>query len=172
MSPNSSQMQCVCVFQLFIHCMCYATCVEIMKITKAFMAASKDPIKANYQTAAAIADTVYTNYVALCVEQTKFNHLDLSKLLWNEESGTKAAPKPTTDALERPPNNTYKVRLSTAVWTQFKTKIAKECMVHGGIVTTNPLLFGDSEADSCNFCLSLYKKRDGTPFKFLNCWEF
>jgi hypothetical protein len=106
-----------------------------MMIAKAFIAASKDPIKGNYQTAAAIADTVYTNYVALCVEQTKLDHLDMSKLIRNEGRGTKAAPKPTTDALERPPNNTYKVRSSTAVWTQFKTKIAKECMHYGGIVT-------------------------------------
>jgi hypothetical protein len=89
--------------------------------------------------ATAIADTIYTNYVALCVKQTKLNHLDPSKLLRNEERGTKAAPKPTTDALERPPNNTYKVHSSTAVWTQFKTKIVRECMVYRGIVTANPV---------------------------------
>jgi hypothetical protein len=148
------------------------TDVENMMITKAFIAASEDPIKGNYQTAAAIAETVYTNYVALCVEQTKLNHLDVSKLIRNEERGTKAAPKPTTNALERPPNNTYKVRSSSAAWTQFKTKIAKECMHYGGIVTANALLLGDTEADSRDRCLSLYKMRDGTPFKFLNCWEF
>jgi hypothetical protein len=44
--------------------------IENLLIAKAYIAASEDPIKANYQTAASIMEKVHTNYIALCVEQT------------------------------------------------------------------------------------------------------
>jgi hypothetical protein len=62
--------------------------------------------------------------------------------------------------------------LETAVWGQFKNKIAKECMYYGGIVGTHAALSGNAAGDVRARWLGLYKSWDGVDFKYKNCWSF
>jgi hypothetical protein len=145
--------------------------MENLLIAKAYIAASEDPIKGNYQKAATIMETVHTNYIALCVEQTKINYLDVAKMAMNTHRGTKLVAKPPLSAAERP-TNAYNPRTNTAVWGQFKSKIAKECMVYAGIVATHLPLSGDAAGDLRLRWLAVYKSREGGDFKYENCWDF
>jgi hypothetical protein len=145
--------------------------MEILLIAKAYIAASEDPIKGNYQKAATIMETVHANYIALCVEQTKLNYLDVAKMAMNTHRGTKLVAKSPPNAEERP-TNAYNSRTATAVWGQFKSKIAKEFMVYGGIFATHPALSSDAAGDVRARWLAIYKSREGSDFKYENCWEF
>jgi hypothetical protein len=129
-------------------------------------------------TTSIICDQVFAHYVALCVEQTKLNYLNVDKMVRNAYRGSKLVAKslfPDTTTSERP-TNAYKTRTATAVWGQFKGKIAKECMAYGNIVATHPALSGEeTESDNRARWMYLYKtsrRDDGADFKYENCWEF
>jgi hypothetical protein len=145
---------------------------ENLLVSKAYISASEDLIKGNYQKARAITEKVYANFLALCVEQTMLNYLDVAKMTRNAHRGTKHIAKPSPDALALEgllelPTNMYKTRLATAVWGQFKTKITNDCMAYGGIIAMHPALLGD--VDTRARWLPLYKSREGSDFKYENC---
>jgi hypothetical protein len=146
---------------------------EDLMVAKAFIAASEDPIKGNYQKAHTFRNHMFDLYKALCIEHSRVDHDFLTRTAVPIKLINKKKVSPEAGQVKYVPGmNLYTERNADSVWRRFKDRIAKECMTMVALTYQSPLLSGENEADHKSRLLEEFAKKEGKVFAFQKAYEY
>jgi hypothetical protein len=144
---------------------------EDLMVAKAFIAASEDPIKGNYQKAHTFRTHMFDQYKALCIEYSRVDHDFLTRTAVPTKPLTKKKVVPEA-AKYVPGMNLFQEQNAELVWRRFKDRIAKDCMVMVALTYQSPLLSGENEADHKARLLEEFAKKEGKAFAFQKAYDY
>jgi hypothetical protein len=144
---------------------------EDLMVAKAFIAASEDPIKGNYQKAHTFRTHMFDLYKALCIEYSRVDHDFLTRTAVPTKPLTKKKVVPEASKYV-PGMNLCQERNAESVWRRFKDRIAKDCMAMVALTYQSPLLSGENEADHKARLLEEFAKKEGKAFAFQKAYDY
>ena len=145
------------------------TAQEDLMVAQAFIAASEDPLVANYQKGGTFQNKMCDAYLELCIEMSRKDHAFLTEscgaAVANRSNKTAKKAPSVTPSVYVPGMNLFATRNANSVHTRFKKFVSKDCMLMAGIVAQFPRHSGEDTHTMWARQKDIYAKRHG-PFKY------
>jgi hypothetical protein len=151
------------------------TPLEDMLACRAFISASDDSVRGNYQKGATFRKAMFDVYEDLCIAHSAKDHVFLTTQSRTASSRATQRRTGTVDAPVAPyvpGTNSFPKRSTDSLFRRFKDSISTDCQHFNGIVFQNPPESGQTEQDARVNHLELFLSRHHHEFKFEECYEY